>query len=86
MAERRELRNSVEAEVRRRTLIGETIMDGEDETAFTGWACECGEEILWPDATFMKCVGCDGIRFGRLDPRETFIQEELMRKTALGCT
>ena len=77
--------NVAEAEFRRRTLIEEGLMDGDDRTVTTGWACECGKEV-GPDPTLMKCIGCDGMRVGRLDPRETAAREERLRKTALAWT
>ena len=76
--------NSVEAEFRRRTFIGEG-MDGEVKTVVLGWACECGGEI-GPDATLMICIGCQGMVVGKLDPQEKVARENAMTKTALAWT
>ena len=77
--------NGAEAEYRRRTLIGEGMMDGDDRTVTTGWACECGEEV-GPGPTLMKCIGCQGMRVGKVDPQETAAREEKLRNTALAWT
>lgn len=79
--ERRSMKNSVEAEFRRRTIIGSGIHGG-IETVTTGWACDCGREI-GPDATMMVCIGCDGIRFDKLDPGEITAREKALTKNAL---
>ena len=82
--ERRDARNSVEAGFRRRSLLGEG-MDGNVKTVMTGWVCECGKEI-GPGVTLMKCIGCRGMRVGKVDPREAAAREKSLRKTALAWT
>ena len=86
MIERREAKNDAEAEARRRTLIEKALIDGgEVSTVTTGWACECGEEV-GPGPTLMKCVGCDGMTVGKVEPKETAAREERLRGTALAWT
>ena len=85
VVERRGAVNGAEAENRRRTLIGKRMMDGDDRTVTTGWACECGEEV-GPGPTLMKCIGCQGMRVGKVDPQETTAREERLRNTALAWT
>ena len=82
--ERRHIKNSVEAELRRRKFI-EAGIDGDVETVMTGWACECGREV-GPDAEFIKCIGCKGMRVGTLDPQEVAAREKGLRKTTLAWT
>lgn len=79
------MKNEVEAEYRRRTIV-ELGMDGKAETvAMMGWACECGREI-GPDATLLKCVGCQGMLVGKLDPGEAAAREQALTKNALAWT
>ena len=107
VVEKLNARNGVEAQIRRRILVGqgtaETISSVSIESQFirssaehegtvedvgtvmTGWACECGREI-GPDAALMKCLGCQGILIGKLDPREAAAREKCFRKTALAWT
>lgn len=82
--EKRNVKNSVEAEFRRRHFVGKG-MDGNVETVIMGWACECGKEI-GSSATLMRCVGCQGMRLGKVDPQEAAAREETLRKTALAST
>lgn len=82
--EMRNMKDSVEAEFRRRTFIGEG-MDGDVKTVVMGWACQCGREI-GPNATLMKCVGCQGMLFGRPDPQKESAREKASMKTALAWT
>ncbi len=82
--DRRDMKNGVEGEFRRRTIIGEG-MDGNVKTVIMGWLCSCGGEI-GPDATLLKCIGCDGLRVGKLDPQETAVREMVLTKTALAWT
>ena len=82
--ERRGMRNGVEAELRRRTLVGMRMEKGV-KTVTIGWACECGREI-GPDATLSKCIGCRGIRGGGVEPQEAAAREVTLRKTALAWT
>lgn len=78
------MKNSVEAEFRRRTFI-RAEMDGNVKTVAMGWACECGDEI-GPDATLMKCIGCQGMLVGKLDLREAMARENALTKNALAWT
>lgn len=78
------MRNSVEAEFRRRTIIGAGTDRGV-ETVWMGWMCECGREI-GPDATLMTCIGCDGIRVEKLDPGEIMAREKALTKNAFAWT
>lgn len=82
--EKRNAKNSVEAEFRRRHFVGKG-MDGNVKTVITGWACECGKEI-GSGATLMRCVGCRGMRIGKVDPQDVAAREETLRKTALAWT
>ena len=82
--ERRGMKNSVEAEVRRRTLVG-VRMDRGLKTVTVGWACKCGRDI-GPDATLSKCIGCRGMRVGGVEPQEAAAREKTLRKTALAWT
>lgn len=82
--ERRNMKNSVEAEFRRRTFIGEG-MDGDVKTVRMGWNCECGEEI-GPNATLMKCIGCQGLHVGKIDPLEAMARAHSLTRTALAWT
>ncbi len=82
--ERRSMKNSVEAEFRRRLIIGEE-KDGHVETVVISWSCECGEEIE-PDATLMRCIGCQGMTVGKLDPQEVVARENALAKTAFTWT
>ena len=84
VVEKRSAKNSVEVEFRRRTLIGKG-MDGKVSTVMTGWACECGKEV-GSGVTLMKCIGCQGMRIGNIDPQETTVREKMLRKTALAWT
>lgn len=78
------MKNSVEAEFRRRTFIGEG-MDGDVKTVRMGWNCECGEEI-GPNATLMKCIGCQGLHVGKIDPLEAMARAHSLTRTALAWT
>ena len=78
------MKNEVEAEYRRRTFVG-AGMDGDVETVSMGWACECGREI-GPDANLLKCVGCEGLLVGKLDPGEAAAREQALTKNALAWT
>lgn len=82
--EKRNAKNSVEAEFRRRHFVGKG-MDGNVKTVITDWACECGKEI-GSGATLMRCVGCRGMRIGKVDPQDVAAREETLRKTALAWT
>ena len=70
----------VEAE-HRRGIIGKA-MNGGVMTVMTGFVCDCGKEVD-SDATLMKCVLCQGLRAGSLDPRAATAREKFLRKTAL---
>lgn len=78
------MKNTVEAEFRRRTFIGEG-MDGDVKTVKMGWACDCGGEI-GPDATLMMCIGCQGMIVGKLNPHEEVARQNALTKTALAWT
>lgn len=78
-----DMKNSVEAELRR-TFVGEG-MDGDVKTVAMGYACQCGEEI-GPNTTLLKCVGCQGLQVGKMDPLEAMTRERAMRKAALAWT
>ena len=78
------MKNEVEAEYRRRMIIG-ARMDGDVKTVMTGWACSCGREI-GPDANLLKCVGCEGKLDGKLDPGEAAARERALTKNALAWT
>ncbi|KAF6219386.1 hypothetical protein HO133_005212 [Letharia lupina] len=82
--ERRTMKNCVEAEFRRRTFIGKG-MDGDVETVVIGWACECGGEI-GPNATLVKCIGCQGLGVGKIDSLVAIARESALMKTALAWT
>ena len=77
--------NEAEAESRWRILVEEGMVDGDNRIGVTGWACECGEEV-GPATTLMKCVGCQGMRVGKVDPREIVAREDKLRETALAWT
>ena len=79
--EKRHAKNMVEAEFRRRA-IDRSGMDRVVETAYTGWACECGQDIE-PAATLLRCTGCRGLQLGILEPQEMATREEALKKTAL---
>ena len=74
----------MEAEFRRRTIVREG-MDRDVKTAFLGWACPCGQDI-GPDATLLRCTGCQGLRVGRLDAQEAAPRENALRKAAMAWT
>lgn len=78
------MRNAVEAEVRRRTFVGKDRV-GDVRTVIMGWVCECGREI-GPETTLMKCIGCEGMRIGKIDPRLMAAKEQAMTKKALAWT
>lgn len=82
--ERRNMKNIVEAEFRRRIFVGEGT-DGDVKTVFMGWACECGGQI-GPNATMIKCIGCQGMAVGKLNARGTFSREMAWTNTALAWT
>ena len=73
------MKSSVESEWRRDSIAAG--MDGHVKTVALGWKCECGSQI-GPDATMMKCYGCQGLRDGKLDPpREQARQNTLTKNT-----
>lgn len=78
------MRNGVEAEFRRRRFMGKGV-NGKIKTVIMGWTCECGREV-GPDATLVKCIGCQGIRLGKLDPPEQAARERAMMKNAFAWT
>lgn len=82
--EKRKMRDRVEAESRRRSFVGEG-KDGQDKTVILGHVCECGGEI-GPNTTLLKCVGCQGMIVGRLDPQLAIAREIALTNTALAWT
>lgn len=78
------MKDGVEAESRRRTFVGEG-KDGQVKTVWMGWKCACGGEI-GPDATLLKCVGCQGMIVGRLDPQLAIARDTALTNTALAWT
>ena len=78
------MKNSVEAEYRRRTFIEAGMVRGV-ETVTMGWSCDCGREIA-PDANLLKCIGCEGMLVGKLDPGEAAARERALTKNALAWT
>ena len=78
------MRSSVEAAFRRRTFVGKRV-DGDVKTVMMGWACECGGEI-GPNATLIKCVGCQGMVIGKVVPQEESSRETTLMKNALAWT
>ena len=78
------MKNDVEAEFRKRTLVG-VGMDRGVKIVTMGWACQCGRDI-GPDATLRKCYGCQGMRVGEVERQEVAAREETLRKTALAWT
>ena len=77
-------KNRVEAECKRRTIV-RGGMDGDDPTVELGWACDCGRTI-GPNATLLRCAGCQGLKYGRFDQQEAVSREENLRKAALAWT
>ena len=82
--EMRGVKNSVEADFRRRIFTAEE-KDGEVETVAFGWACQCGRAI-GPDVTVLICVGCGGLHFGKLSRQGALDHEQVLRGTALAWT
>ncbi|KAM0794453.1 hypothetical protein BDR22DRAFT_693550 [Usnea florida] len=82
--EMRGVKNSVEADFRRR-IVPADGKNGEVETVTFDYACQCGKAVE-PDATVLTCVGCGGVRFGTLDGRGILEHVEVLRKTALAWT
>ena len=82
--ELRGVKNSVETDFRRRIFPADG-KDGEVETVTFDFACECGRAVE-ADSTVLKCVGCRGVRFGKLSRQGVFDHEEVLRRNVLAWT
>ena len=82
--EMRAVKNSVEADFRRKIFPADG-KDGEVEAVTFDFACQCGKAVE-SDSTVLKCVGCEGVRFGKLSRQGVFDHEEVLRKNVLAWT
>ena len=82
--EMRGVKNSVEADFRRRIFPADG-KDGEVETVSFDFACQCGRAVE-SDATVLTCVGCGGVRFGQLNRQGILDHERVLRRNALAWT
>ena len=82
--EMRGVKNSVEADLRRRIFPADG-KDGEVETVTFDFSCQCGKAVE-SDATVLTCVGCGGVRFGQLNRQAILDHERVLRRTALAWT
>lgn len=79
------MKNMVEAELRR-NLVGCKVADGGLKIGVMGWTCRCGEELAGNDTEVMKCTGCEGLVFGKPDPKVTRDREAALDEASSAWT